>query len=75
MISDSPAAELDIEEGSVILKIDGEEMNDYRKFMMWIRLSEAGQEAVLEIKTPEGKTKDVSVVLGERGNRRGGLVY
>ena len=71
----SPAATLGIEKDSAILRIDGKDMNDYRKFMRWMRLSEAGQEAVLEIKTPEGKTKDVSVVLGERGNRRGGLVY
>ena len=71
---DSPAAKLGIETGSVILRIDGTDMNDYRKFIRWMRLSKSGQEALFEIKTPDGKTRDVKVVLGTRGSYRGSLV-
>ena len=71
----SPAAKLGIAKGSVILRIDGAEMNDYRKVIRWMRLSKPGQEALFEIKTPDGKTRDVKVILGDRGNTRGGLIY
>ena len=60
----SPAAKLGIAKGSVILRIDGAEMNDYRKVIRWMRLSKPGQEALFELKTPDGNTGDVKVVLG-----------
>ncbi len=75
VLRDSPAAKLGIEKGSVILRINGTDMNDYRKVIRWMRLSKSGQEALFEIKTPDGKTGDVKVVLGDRGNYRGGLAY
>ena len=75
VLGNSPAAKLGIEKGSVILRINGTDMNDYRKVIRWMRLSKSGQEALFEIKTPDGKTGDVKVVLGDRGNYRGGLVY
>lgn len=75
LIRGSPAAKLGIEENSSILRIDGQEMNDYRKFMRWIRLSTPGQTAVLSLRTPDGKTKTLKLVLGKRGKRRGGFVY
>ena len=71
----SPAAKVGINEGSVILRIDGTDMNDYRKFIKWMRLSKSGQKALFEIKTPDGKTRDMKVVLGKRGVHRGGLIY
>ncbi len=74
VLRDSPAAKLGIEKGSVILRIDGSEMNDYRKVFKWMRLSKTGQEALFAIKTPDGKTRDVKVVLGNRGNYRGSLI-
>ena len=70
----SPAAKLGVEEGSVILRINGEAMNDYRKVIKWMRLSKSGQEALFELKTPDGKTRDMKVVLGKRGIYRG-LIY
>ena len=75
VLRDSPAAKLGIERDSVILKIDGREMNDYRKLIQWMRLSGIGQEALFTIKTPDGETRDVKVVLGERGSYRGSLIY
>ena len=75
VLGNSPAAKLGIEKGSVILKIDGTDMNDYRKVIKWMRLSKSGQEALFEIKTPDGKTGNVKVVLGTRGKYRGGLIY
>ena len=75
VVKDSPAAKLGIAKGSVILKIDGKEMNDYRKVIRWMRLSKPGQEARFLLKTPGGKTAEVKVVLGTRGNHRGGLIY
>ncbi len=75
VVKDSPAAKLGIAKGSVILKIDGKEMNDYRKVIRWMRLSKPGQEACFLLKTPDGKNAEVKVVLGTRGNHRGGLIY
>ena len=74
VLGNSPAAKLGIEKGSVILSIDGTDMNDYRKVIKWMRLSKSGQEALFGIKTPDGKTVDVKVVLGTRGKYRGGLI-
>lgn len=74
VFANSPAAELGIEKDSVILKIDGKDMNDYRKFIAWMRLSKSGQNALFEIRAPDGKTRDMKVVLGKRGNYRGSLV-
>ncbi len=71
---DSPAAKLGIETGSVILRISGAEMNDYRKLIMWMRLSKSGQEALFEIRTPDGESRDMKVVLGNRGDHRGSLI-
>ena len=75
VLENSPAAKLGIEKGSVILKIDGKDMNDYRKVIRWMRLSKPGQEALFEFKTRDGKTGSVKVVLGQRGNYRGSLIY
>lgn len=75
VIRDSPAAKLGIVTGSVILRIDGKEMNDYRKVIRWMRLSKAGQEALFGIQNPDGKIAEIKVVLTSRRNRRGGLVY
>ena len=75
VMNDSPAARLGIEEGSVITSIDGTGMNDYRRVIRWMRLSEPGQEAIFAIRTPDGATEDVNVVLGNRGSHRGGLIY
>ena len=61
VFSNSPAAKLGIEKGSVILRIDGMDMNDYRKVIKWMRLSKSGQEALFEIKTRDGNTRDVKV--------------
>ena len=69
----SPAAKLGIKKDSVILRIDGRDMNDYRKFIKWMRLSKSGQKALFEIKTPDG-TMDMKVALGKRGNYRGSLI-
>ena len=74
VIRDSPAARLGVEKGSIIRKIGGEEMNDYRKVIKWMRLSKPGEEALYEIETPDGQTREMKVVLGERGAHRGGLV-
>ena len=75
VIRDSPAARLGIEKGSVILKIGGEDMNDYRKLIKWMRLSKSGGEALFAIKSPDGRTREMKVVLGERGDYRGSLIY
>ncbi len=75
VLGNSPAAKLGIEKGSVILSINGTDMNDYRKVIRWMRLSKSGQEALFEIKTPDGTTRAVSVVLGKRGDSRRGLTY
>ena len=75
VLGDSPAAKLGIEKGSVIFQIDGSEMNDYRKVMRWMRLSKPGQAALFAIKTPDGKTGEVKVVMGDRGNYRRGQIY
>ena len=75
VFADTPAAKLGIEKGSVILRIDGSDMNDYRKLMRWMRLSKPGQEALFAIKTPDGKIGDVKVLLGNRGKHRRGLIY
>lgn len=74
VLSNSPAAKCGIEKGSAILKIDGRDMNDYRKYFMWMRLSESGQAAILELRTPDGTIKKVRVVLGRRGSNRGSFV-
>ena len=74
VLRSSPAAKLRIKKGSIILRINGTDMNDYRKFIRWMRLSKSGQKARFEIKTPDGKTRDLKVVLGKRGSYRGGLV-
>ncbi len=74
VLGNSPAAKLGIEKGSVILRIDGTDMNDYRKVFKWMRLSKSGQEALFEIKTPDGETVEVKVVLGTRENYRGSLI-
>ncbi len=70
----SPAAKLGVKKGSAILSINGTDMNDYRKFTQWMRLSKSGQKAVFRIKTPDGKTRDMKVVLGKRGSHRGGFI-
>lgn len=75
VLGDSPAARSGIGKDSVILKIDGKDMNDYRKLIRWMRLSVAAQEAVIEIKAPDGTTTAVKVVLGRRGRGLRGLVY
>ena len=58
----------------VILRIDGSEMNDYRNLIMWMRLTVVGQEVLFEIETPDGETREVKVVLGNRGSYRGSLI-
>ncbi|MEE8107435.1 MAG: PDZ domain-containing protein [Planctomycetota bacterium] len=74
VLRNSPAAKLGVEKGSVLLKIGGMDMNDYRKVIKWMRLSKSGQEVLFEIKTPDGKTKELKVVLGNRGKYRGSLI-
>ena len=74
VLRNSPAAKLGIEKGSAILRVNGEDMNDYRKLIKWMRLSKPGQEALFEIKTPDGSTREMKVVLGNRGDYRGGLI-
>ncbi len=75
IVSDSPAAKLGIETGSVILRIDGNNLNDYRKFMMWMRLSKPGQTALFELQSPDGGTQKIEVVLSSRGTYPNKLVY
>ena len=74
VLPNSPAAKSGLEKRSSILKIDGKDMNDYRKFFMWMRLSVAGQEALFELETPDGKRSEVKITLDQRGGKRASFV-
>ncbi|MFH1842906.1 MAG: PDZ domain-containing protein, partial [bacterium] len=65
VVDDSPADEAGLEEGDVILEFDGRPVEDSDDLARYVRRTEPGDNAIIEI-FRDGRARTIEVVMGER---------
>jgi putative serine protease PepD len=65
VVADSPAGEAGIQQGDVIVAIDGDAVNGSASLTAFVREKEAGDESVLTV-VRDGKTQEITVTLAVR---------
>lgn len=66
IVSDGPAASTNLKIGEVVIKINGQLVEDSTELIVAIRRNNPGDTIVLLVKDSAGKEREVSVVLGSR---------
>jgi S1-C subfamily serine protease len=72
VVDDSPADEADLEEGAVVLAVDGEELGDELTLADAIGAHKPGDRVVLTVQSPAGEEEqELTIELGEHPDREG----
>lgn len=66
VVADGPAAATDLKVGDIVIKINGEAVEDSTELIVAIRRNNPGDTIVLTVKNSAGNEREVSVVLGSR---------
>ena len=65
-MADGPASSTNLKVGEIVVKINGEIVEDSTALIVSIRKNNPGDTVVFTVKDSAGKEREVSVVLGSR---------